>query len=151
ASTPCSLAVPGTTSFPRSRERGPVEATKREPMETPLTEFPRSRERGPVEALSTTRTAGRLKLDFRAHVSAPPLTPVCDVCRLLSSFNFRAHVSAAPLKLQQPAQLLGRQLAHFRAHVSAEMSTRKAPLRSNSFSFNGAALQPRSKGYVHVH
>src|SRR5579885_3290495 len=88
--------------FPRSSERGPIEASSRScrtirplhhfrahpsaaplKLETADTEFlleevfPRSSERGPIEAQTVTT--------FRAR-----------------SANFRAHPSAAPLKLQVP-------------------------------------------------
>jgi len=45
------LADKGTAgAFPRSRERGPIEANKANELYTLGWEFPRSRERGPIEA-----------------------------------------------------------------------------------------------------
>src|SRR5258708_7556417 len=59
--------------FPRSRERGPVEATRAPLVVGRARGFPRSRGRGPVEA-NPARYAVRLPQPaFRAHVSAAPL------------------------------------------------------------------------------
>jgi len=73
--------------------------------------FPRSRERGPIEAQSSPFLSPGKNRRFRAHVSAAPLKrdqsgfpvflmrPLTPPLRPnLRSRCFRAHVSAAPLK-----------------------------------------------------
>src|SRR5271157_1101036 len=88
--------------------------------------FPRSRERGPIEAWRGLRGGARDRAHFRAHVSAAPLKqlkfqrlelglrifprsrergPIEAGPRLgrsRCSLHFRAHVSAAPLKPRYP-------------------------------------------------
>ena len=80
--------------------------------------FPRSRERGPVEARSLV-TDSRVGLFFRAHVSAAPLKHQARQGHPRRLQPFRAHVSAAPLKPVIPRRSLTIGLRAFRAHVSA--------------------------------
>src|SRR5271157_430471 len=110
-------------AFPRSRERGPIEAFSVPVTPSFSVTFPRSRERGPIEAGRGLRGGARDRAHFRAHVSAAPLKQL-KFQRLelglrifprsrergpieawiywlpprTSALYFRAHVSAAPLK-----------------------------------------------------
>ena len=63
--------------------------------------FPRSSERGPVEAESDNSLKCFLSaMNFRAHLSAAPLKPLPPgSCGAVGAAYFRAHLSAAPLKL----------------------------------------------------
>ena len=131
--------------FPRSSERGPIEATQ-SPLEPPdLHRFPRSSERGPIEARSceSRLLTAQESYDFRAHRSAAPLKP--DPRRTSFAIgaqfprssergpieaigvgsrvdpragDFRAHRSAAPLKHYADAQHLPR-LASISALIGA--------------------------------
>src|SRR5271157_415481 len=83
--------------FPRSRERGPIEASLDSHATPNKRRFPRSRERGPIEALPR-RLRLRRNSHFRAHVSAAPLKQKLSPPPDIAELNFRAHVSAAPLK-----------------------------------------------------
>ena len=65
-------------TFPRSRERGPVEAVLALDISGKLDAFPRSRERGPVEASQSTPCFPGGPPTFRAHVSAAPLKLVSE-------------------------------------------------------------------------
>ncbi len=110
-------------SFPRSSERGPIEAICRRnraifryrhfrahPSAAPLKHaiiesdtvingaFPRSSERGPIEAESQRMNPNMLP-NFRAHPSAAPLKQQRRDSTRSVGFHFRAHPSAAPLKL----------------------------------------------------
>src|SRR5271157_366579 len=62
--------------------------------------FPRSRERGPIEASALCPTEYPPFMHFRAHVSAAPLKRLRVGRRRRDGPHFRAHVSAAPLKLK---------------------------------------------------
>src|SRR2546421_385142 len=59
--------------FPRSSERGPIEARLRLPVHHPKAKFPRSSERAPIEARRRTARPGLKQRYFRAHLSAAPL------------------------------------------------------------------------------
>ena len=65
---------------------------------TDAARFPRSRERGPIEACFALAGAGAGVGRFRAHVSAAPLKRESQIHGFLIGSGFRAHVSAAPLK-----------------------------------------------------
>ena len=74
----------GRNVHPRSRERGPVEATRQVCTSIPPKRHPRSRERGPVEAIGK-RAKTSNAIPIRAHVSAVPLKrnerfTVCHEC-----------------------------------------------------------------------
>ena len=58
--------------FPRSTERGPIEAIKLLAAVFADDRFPRSTERGPIEA-SFTRSATRRQTTFRVQQNAAPL------------------------------------------------------------------------------
>ena len=136
--------VAKTLAFPRSSERGPIEAApyaaalfcdvvyfRAHRSAAPLKRarvhrcsyrraygFPRSSERGPIEAWAV-RCLPRLSLYFRAHRSAAPL----KLARYLEELkellrHFRAHRSAAPLKRRSRHCAL-RDWSDFRAHRSA--------------------------------
>ncbi len=60
--------------------------------------FPRSSERGPIEAGPKDRDSEFPCSYFRAHPSAAPLKLLSDYLLPLLDRNFRAHPSAAPLK-----------------------------------------------------
>ena len=109
----------GMAVFPRSSERGPIEALHTaEEVEGSFLEFPRSSERGPIEALGCAR-AKRARSHFRAHLSAAPLKPanLSDDWPSWAPY-FRAHLSAAPLKRAVILPLPPRAV-DFRAHLSA--------------------------------
>ncbi len=59
--------------------------------------FPRSSERGPIEAY-TSPPEDTVAKDFRAHRSAAPLKLLPMLLLMLLVMHFRAHRSAAPLK-----------------------------------------------------
>src|SRR5947209_4548062 len=104
--------------FPRSRERGPIEATKLLVLGVACATFPRSRERGPIEASIVPGREYHEDANFRAHVSAAPLKPSLATGTGFAVSYFRAHVSAAPLK-HSAAQAPADSRKYFRAHVSA--------------------------------
>ena len=60
--------------------------------------FPRSRERGPIEADRRWAQGWWFGWYFRAHVSAAPLKRRMHAACSHHAKDFRAHVSAAPLK-----------------------------------------------------
>ena len=64
------LLLPG---FPRSKERGLIEAAGRAPGFTPRDRFPRSKERGLIEARQTSAPADRLARSFRVRKNAASL------------------------------------------------------------------------------
>ena len=70
--------------FPRSNERGPVEACVLPASHPPRGSFPRSNERGPVEATKRYCRKSPPRGNFRARMSAAPLKPP------VSRHNFRA-------------------------------------------------------------
>ena len=72
-------------NFPRSPERGPVEAMLWPVVMWLLTGFPRSPERGPVEAGFIPRRAAMLRMAFRAHPSAAPLKPYVHIVGVCST------------------------------------------------------------------
>src|SRR5947209_906552 len=84
--------------FPRSSERGPIEAPVARFPGSRLILFPRSSERGPIEAESDV-------LDGLSHPTFPrssergPIEAFRTGTRSPQSRHFRAHQSAAPLKL----------------------------------------------------
>src|SRR5688572_3043126 len=65
---------------------------------SPPWSFPRSRERGPIEANKVSNSYFQLFSHFRAHVSAAQLKQLPMSRDLANWTNFRAHVSAAQLK-----------------------------------------------------
>src|SRR5579885_2636221 len=80
--------------------------------------FPRSSERGPIEATPNQDGIRRAARYFRAHLSAAPLKRCNPPNPLLPSAHFRAHLSAAPLK-RFSAGVTGSKCDDFRAHLSA--------------------------------
>src|SRR5437867_3504601 len=80
--------------------------------------FPRSHERGPVEALGGFSDLRPPRDGFRAHMSAAPLKQggAGDVSK--PTVRFRAHMSAAPLKPIGDAYPDAHTIS-FRAHMSA--------------------------------
>ena len=84
--------------FPRSSERGPIEATCPPSATAPLDSFPRSSERGPIEAAAGVEDPASELLYFRAHQSAAPLKRAIASATGDGLNHFRAHQSAAPLK-----------------------------------------------------
>src|ERR1035437_166427 len=60
--------------FPRSRDRGLIEADRTDPCVMPRRLFPRSRDRGLIEARPLTEHPS-WTLDFRDHVIAASLKP----------------------------------------------------------------------------
>src|ERR1700730_14152039 len=63
-----------------------------------LKEFPRSSERGPIEAVSKNGYVSIKRLDFRASQSAAPLKLLHVGMHVGVVSDFRARQSAAPLK-----------------------------------------------------
>ena len=121
--------------FPRSNERGPVEA-RRAPSHNaaPFHHFRARMSAAPLkrDVLAAVRV---VRLDFRARMSAAPLKPISHSWNFARRLDFRARMSAAPLKR------LNRVLdaavnPDFRARMSA------APLkrRPGSFSWCGTEL-----------
>ena len=86
--------------------------------------FPRSHERGPIEARRL-RVNRNQMISFRAHMSAAPLKHSTWTCRECGNTCFRAHMSAAPLKPQSDCRNTQRQWC-FRAHMSAAPLKRPA-------------------------
>src|SRR5581483_4270558 len=65
----------------------------------PWTIFPRSHERGPIEAWSAGAVLHGVSHDFRARTSAAPLKHgITRLARAVGASHFRARTSAAPLK-----------------------------------------------------
>ena len=85
--------------FPRSTERGPIEASARFRKPGGLRGFPRSTERGPIEARAppVRRTGGSPfpRSTERGPIEAPVLSATLEVGHL----GFHALPSVAPLKL----------------------------------------------------
>ncbi len=85
--------------FPRSPERGHIEASGcRSPIALERL-FPRSPERGHIEARRCRCNPHRWPMDFRAHPSAATLKHPERLRRNHPCSHFRAHPSAATLKL----------------------------------------------------
>ena len=76
--------------FPRSTERGPIEAGERLFQRSRDARFPRSTERGPIEAVSGCMWSGFTQ-PFRVQQNAAPLKPdyalVLHGDKPLSAFN----------------------------------------------------------------
>src|SRR5579884_2643152 len=87
--------------------------------------FPRSRDRGPIEA-SNSRLVRWASWYFRDHVIAAPLTPAVPLHPFVRAVDFRDHVIAAPLK-RDAASVVVALLFDFRDHVIA--APLKRPLR----------------------
>ncbi len=67
------LAVPHGRRFPRSYDRGPIEATYALSMTYASVTFPRSYDRGPIEASSCPSIGQFPGRNFRDHMIAAPL------------------------------------------------------------------------------
>ena len=84
--------------FPRSKERGLIEASLSVALEASATNFPRSKERGLIEAWLGT-PAIVLSRSFRVRKSAASLKPVSPAeVTLAITATFRVRKSAASLK-----------------------------------------------------
>jgi len=84
--------------FPRSRDRGLIEANMRSgTVARVIPLFPRSRDRGLIEA-TIPRSLWQQAWRFRDHVIAASLKPQVPVLSLPEAIRFRDHVIAASLK-----------------------------------------------------
>ena len=88
----------GQGAFPRSSERGPIEANSNSQSPSLAPWFPRSSERGPIEATGHISPVTGLMTRFRALRSAAPLKPGRVQAAAARLPGFRALRSAAPLK-----------------------------------------------------
>ncbi len=85
--------------FPRSHERGPIEAVCPPSWLREWDSFPRSHERGPIEARGWRDAGDRRQGRFpRSHERGPIEADGIQVLAR-SVADFRARTSAAPLKL----------------------------------------------------
>ncbi len=85
-------------AFPRSKGRGPIEATMRRPAFGVKDTFPRSKGRGPIEAPGILGIVASPYAGFRGRKAAAPLKPVSVVALDVLDGGFRGRKAAAPLK-----------------------------------------------------
>ncbi len=79
--------------------------------------FPRSHDRGPIEA----KRLGVMRLDppaFRGHMTAAPLMPSGSIPTIASIQTFRGHMTAAPLKPSGSIPTIA-SIQTFRGHMTA--------------------------------
>ena len=90
----------GSSTLPRSIERGPVEAAARQRVKLPQHPLlPRSIERGPVEALRSPCQTIRRSANLPRSIERGPVEAWTARNALSQGFcAFRAQLSAAPLK-----------------------------------------------------
>ena len=91
------VAEPVAMAFPRSTERGPIEAHLCEARGSQPRCFPRSTERGPIEASAPLSRASR-SCAFRVQQNAAPLKRFCLLVVIVFLVAFRVQQNAAPLK-----------------------------------------------------
>src|SRR5207253_2213783 len=82
-------------------------------------EFPRSIERGPIEAYTNMRSGATETPSFRARSSAAPLKQIRRQAKASRRAGFRARSSAAPLKHGDVVFVIAREIPGFRARSSA--------------------------------
>jgi hypothetical protein len=152
-------------TFPRSSERGPIEACGTATANIAGWRFPRSSERGPIEACRSSRRSPTVA-HFRTHLSAAPLklgsqvgtvcqldvfprlsergpieAPYCGTGRSGRLAYFRVHLNAAPLKArtlpqEQPAARI--------------ISAAKSMLSWNAISRAGEGLPSSADSFRHA-
>ncbi len=137
------------TASPRSRERGPIEAlfsaADRVKARAPS---PRSRERGPIEASTELRESDRARYASPRSRERGPIEARSHsdgrACRVQ---HLRAHVSAAPLKQCTTAMSLVLTMPNLRAHVSAA-PLKRCELIAACSSSRGKSPRSRERGPI---
>src|SRR5579883_2980962 len=107
----------------------------------PCSRFPRSPERGPIEAQRVVEISSRTWQYFRAHLSAAPLKQYKGQYSHSSKREFPRSPERGPIEATQTAVArVQREAAHFRAHLSA------APLKQykGQYSHSSKREFPRS-------
>ena len=94
-----------------------------------LTVFPRSYERGPIEAYTGQGKDEQGLHHFRVHMNAAPLKQPVQPIRTWQAPDFRVHMNAAPLKRDDGGMTIGHK-RNFRVHMNAAPLKQKVHLRT---------------------
>src|SRR5260370_1307834 len=84
--------------FPRSADRGPIEAVESRTQAPCYAPFPRSADRGPIEARKLFASRSYLRAYFRDQLIAAPLKRRRRRRLCSTAAHFRDQLIAAPLK-----------------------------------------------------